>query len=311
MKPISFVLILVALTSCETLVSDIPASRLPKATSKLVVHSFISPQNDRINVAVTESVPLFSDTDTKEDVIKTAMVRISDGSNEIILPFDPNSQLYSIDQSRFPIVASKTYSLHVSDGNRDVRATCTVPRNAPVIKSYIIDTTTNSLFTRRDTSLTLKMTWQDIPNDTNYYRVRAVAEVEYDVPDPGVKGKRIRNRFDFSWDETSGRSEWQSDRNLDGSLFSSPTGKVFMPTFSPIQTQDTAPKPFYSKCRLVSVTMMVYNSDVNYFKYHRSLQQRIDTENPFTEPSVIYNNIEGGLGCFGAYNIGKLVYKPD
>jgi hypothetical protein len=57
--------------------------------------------------------------------------------------------------------------------------------------------------------------------------------------------------------------------------------------------------------------MMVYNADVNYFKYHRSLQQRLDTENPFTEPSIIYTNIKGGLGCFGAYNLGKLTYQPD
>lgn len=132
----------------------------------------------------------------------------------------------------------------------------------------------------QDTALILKMNWQDIPNDTNYYRVRAFAKIEYSTPDPGITEKRTQNDFDFSWDEESGRAEWQSDRNLDGSLFSSPTGKVFMPTLSPIQTPNGIPKPFYSKCRLIAVAMMVYNSDVNYFKYHRSLQQRLDTENP-------------------------------
>ena len=311
MRSISFVLILAVMVSCETVVDNIPEARLPKTSSKLVVHSFISPQNTRINVAVSETTPLFTNADQKQGVIKTAQVKISDGTHEVTLPFDDASQLYSIDQSKFPIVASKTYSLHVSDGTRKVTAYCRVPENIPVIKSYSLDTAIGSFFTREDTALVLKMNWQDIPKDTNYYRVRASAEIEYSTPDAGTTGKRIQNEFDFSWDEGSGHGEWQSDRNLDGSLFSSPTGKVFMPTFSPIQTPNGIPKPFYPNCRLISLTMMVYNSDVNYFKYHRSLQQRSDTENPFTEPSLIYNNIDGGLGCFGAYNIGKLVYTPD
>jgi hypothetical protein len=40
------------------------------------------------------------------------------------------------------------------------------------------------------------------------------------------------------------------------------------------------------------------------------MQQRIDMDNPFSEPTVVYTNIEGGLGCFGAYNLGKLPYQP-
>lgn len=56
--------------------------------------------------------------------------------------------------------------------------------------------------------------------------------------------------------------------------------------------------------------MEVYNTDEHYFKYHRSVQTRGDSDNPFVEPSLIYTNVEGGLGCFGAYNSGQLVYRP-
>jgi hypothetical protein len=300
-----------ALSSCETLVTDIPEARLSKTTSSLVVHSFISPQSPRINVVVSESIPLFSNSDEKEGIIKNALVKISDETNEVILPFDAKSGLYSIDQNKFKIVASKSYSLYVSDGTREVTAHCTVPGNTPIIKSYELDKVVSNPFWHQDTALTLKMSWHDIPADTNYYRVRAWAEIEYSVPDPTTKEKRVRNEFSFAWEETSGRSEWQSDHGLDGSLFSSPTGRVSMPSFPPVNSVDGDPKPFYAKCRLIVLTMMVYNADVNYFKYHRSLQQRLDTENPFTEPSIIYTNIKGGLGCFGAYNLGKLTYQPD
>jgi hypothetical protein len=57
--------------------------------------------------------------------------------------------------------------------------------------------------------------------------------------------------------------------------------------------------------------MELYNADEHYYRYHRSLTERHDYTNPFTEPYLIYSNIEGGLGCFGAYNLGKLSYQPD
>lgn len=307
-----FAATLIAFSSCETAITDLAESQLPKTNSKLVVHAYISPQNPNIEVSVTESVPLFPKSNATEAMIENALVRLSDGEHQVIIPFDAVKKLYSIDQSKFQVTASKTYSLYVSDGNREVTAQCVVPAGAPVIKSYKLDTmVTSNPFFSQDTAITLKLTWQDMNADTNYYRVVATADVEYDVPDPEKKTVRAHNDFDFIWDNMSGRKEWQSDIHLNGALFSSPLGKVVMPHFTSGQSANGTPKPFNSRSRLISVTMAVYNTDKNYFNYHRSLQERMDTENPFTEPSRIFGNIEGGLGCFGAYNIGKLVYKPD
>lgn len=302
---------LMLFVSCETLVTDIPESRLPKGTSKLVVHCFISPQNPRIDVVVSESSPIFTAASSKGEILTNAVVRISDGSSEVTIPFDESRQMYSISQDQFPIHPAKTYLLDVSDVARQVSAKCTVPKNTPVIKSYQIDTAVNNTVFHEDTALILKMSWQDIPADTNFYRVKAAAEVEYSVPDAKSMGTRTRNDFYFTWDQMSAWNEWQSDRNLDGSVFWSPTGKANMPSFPQMVSKDGTSSSFLTKCRLISVTMMVYNTDVHYYKYHKSLQQRMDTENPFTEPSLIYGNIEGGLGCFGAYNTGKLIYQPE
>jgi len=35
----------------------------------------------------------------------------------------------------------------------------------------------------------------------------------------------------------------------------------------------------------------------------------LPSDNPFVEPALIYTNLEGGLGCFGAYNAGSLLLK--
>ncbi|MHA4741636.1 DUF4249 domain-containing protein [Dyadobacter sp. MSC1_007] len=314
MKPLYIIfLITTGLTSCETPVTDIPESRLPKTTSKLVVQSFISPQAPRINVAVSESVPLFTESEATGDVISNALVKISDGTLEVTIPFDGTTRMYSIEQSKFPILASKTYTLYISDGQRNVKAKCTVPAEAPVIQSYFLDTLiASNPFSLRDTTITLKMNWRDIPAKANYYRVRAAMELEYSVPDPkNPKSgeQRIKNEFSFNWDEAGGRNEFQSDQNLDGSLFSSPLGKANMPNFVTGQGNNVQPI-FHSKSKILSVTMAVYNTDINYFKYHRSIESRQNTDDPFTEPSLIYTNIEDGLGCFGAYNLGKLTYHP-
>nr|WP_295927999.1 DUF4249 domain-containing protein [uncultured Dyadobacter sp.] len=305
-------MIVILMASCETLVTNIPEARLPKTDSKLVVHSFISPQNPWIDVSVSESSPLFSKSKATNSIIENTEVKISDGTKEVILPFDTKSQTYRVDQAKFKIEASKTYWLVVSDGTREVKASCTVPKNTPVIKSYVLDTiVTNNSFFGQDTVITLKMDWQDIPADTNYYKVWAMAEVEYSIPDPQTKEKRTRDGFNFTWDDMNGHSELQSDRNMDGSLFSSPRGKVTMPNFNPPQPGAPAAVPFYPRSRIIFVTMLLYNTDIHYFKYHQSLQSQIGTDNPFTEPAMIYGNIQGGLGCFAAYNTGKLIYQPD
>ncbi|MBO9614082.1 MAG: DUF4249 domain-containing protein [Dyadobacter sp.] len=302
------------LAACESLVTDVDKGDLPQVDSKLVVQCFISPQATRINVVVTESVPLFAEPGLKGGVIPNAVVKLSDGTREAVIPFDTANQLYSADKSALTILPGKTYFLSVVNGIRSVNATCTVPAIAVVPTTYKIDTSYSGSLSARDTSLTVKYNWNDIAAQTNYYRVRASLDLEYSIPEElsgsgEFKEKRIRNRFNFNWDDTIGRNDFRNDVNLDGAEFSSPIGRVNLPdplNYSANGTIYTS----YPKAKIISITMEVYNADEHYFKYHRSVQTRGDSDNPFVEPSLIYTNIEGGLGCFGAYNSGQLVYRP-
>lgn len=305
---------LLCLMACESLVTDVDQSNLPQVASKLVVQCFISPQATRTNVIVTESIPLFAEPELKGGVIPNALVKLSDGEREVTIPFDTISQLYSIDKASFGIVPNKTYYLTVTDGKRSVSATCKVPGNVIVPAQYEIDTSYSGSFSARDTSLTLKMTWHDIAQEANYYRVRASIDLEYSIPDgtspANYREKRVRNRYNFNWDDTIGRNDFKSDVNLDGTTFTSPIGRVNLPDVSSYNFGNGNVFIVYPKNKIVSVTMEVYNTDEHYYKYHRSLQTRGDSDNPFVEPSLIYTNIEGGLGCFAAYNAGQLVYHP-
>ena len=315
MKPLHLIILffLITIFGCDSLVNNVSPENLPDIQSKLVVQSFISPQSSQILVSVTESVPLFGESTATSDPIKNAVVKISDGTNEVTIPYESTSNLYSIAKENFAVVAGKTYTLTVSDGKRSVNATCKVPVKQTAAKSYVIDTVyTNNGFDI-DTTITVKMTWQDIPVDTNYYRVKAYLDLEYNVSEgtsaTTFKEKRITGRFNFRWDNTIGRNDYQSDANLDGTIFSSAIGRTTLPKTQVYDYGFGNRFTVYPNSKILAITFEVENTDAAYFKYHRSLELS-GNENPFTEPTLIYNNINGGLGCFAAFNTGSLVYKP-
>ena len=315
MKLPSFLLILFLLgvSACESLVTEVGPESLPDTESKLVVQSFISPQASRIVVVVTESAPLFGESSGNLHIVKNAIVKISDGSREATIRYDSTGSSYSIDRTRFNIVAGKTYQLSVTDGTRSVRATCIVPLKTVNVKNYVIDTVYSENAFNPDTTITVKMTWDDIVGEPNFYRLRSNLELEYTVIEgdspENFKERRVRNRFNVDWDRSIGRNDFRSDVNLDGTAFSSPIGRYTLPTPMTYQHKDGTIHTVYPKSKIISLTFEVDNTDETYYKYHRSLQLR-NTDNPFSEPALIYSNIVDGLGCFAAYNAGFLTYKP-
>jgi hypothetical protein len=311
--PFFLLILLLAVSACESLVTEVSPDKLPDTESKLVVQSFIAPQTSRIIVVVSESVPLFGESTGTLKVVANATVKISDGSREVTMRYDSTGSSYSVDRTRFNIVAGKTYHLTVSDATRSTKATCTVPLNTVNIKSYVIDTVYSENALNPDTTITVKMTWDDIAGEANFYRLRSFLELEYSVVDgdspENFKERRIRNRFNVDWDRSIGRNDYQSDINLDGTVFSSPIGRFTLPSAMTYQLPGGETYTVYPKSKIISLTLEVDNTEESYFKYHRSLQLR-NTENPFSEPALIYTNITGGLGCFASYNAAIVTYKP-
>jgi len=306
---LSFFFLVFLFSGCESLVTEVSPDKLPDTESKLVVQAFISPQTAYTTVIVTESAPLFGTSSPSGNIITNAVVKISDGSKQVTLQFDSAGASYVIDRARFPVTAGKTYNLSVSDGKRSVQAVCIVPEKRIVAKSYVIDT----VHSGTDTSLTVKMSWQDIPGEANYYRLRAYLDLEYTVGEgdgPEIfRERRVRNRFNVDWDRTIGRNDYQSDANLDGAVLTSPSGTFELPKTTTYDFGTGKRYIVHPRNKIVSITFEIYNTDKAYFEYHRSLQLR-NTENPFSEPALIFNNINGGLGCFSAYHIGTRVYRP-
>ena len=57
-----------------------------------------------------------------------------------------------------------------------------------------------------------------------------------------------------------------------------------------------------------TIEFMLLSCEKSYYDHHRSVQN-FDNNNPFAEPSLISSNINGGLGCFAAYNRSSIVLK--
>lgn len=311
-KCLAIIFSLTVLWGCETLVSDLDEDELPRIESKLAVECYISPQSEEIVVRVTASQPLFGPSTYEFMSINNAKVILSGADAEIRIPYDESTQTYRISADKFNIEAGKQYSLLVDDGKRLVRSTCTVPAKKVTIKNYSIDTIVGHSY-REDTSARVKISWDDIKGESNYYSIRgySLTSVTYPgyIPETGVSGPvRSNNKAFLNID----RNYLVNDVNLDGITFNAPVFYIQLPnkfSFSYVNEDgklDTA----YSDPVFKEVYFEVLNLDINYYKFHKSLDDNGNNDNPFVEPTLVYSNIEGGLGCFGAYNVGSISIKP-
>jgi hypothetical protein len=275
----------VLLLACEKEVTSI---KLPAASSQLVIHSFISPQDTLLNVYVTESRPVTGDrVGSVSTPVVDAAVILSDGERTIRMPLTSiftgsRGDVYRVRAEAFPVVAGRTYFLEVStpDGRR-ATAQCTVPE-ARATPEVLLDSAVRNDYGREFMQYTGKIRWQDYPGETNFYRV--AGEMVSIFMNSSAPDQSVERRLGVNW-EGNPNATFFSDSRLDGASFSSPAATFPAPTF------------------MKSATLFLYllTTDQAYFEYHRTLWAG-ENDNPFSEPVLIYSNIEGGQGIFSAFN---------
>jgi len=293
------------------MISDLGEDKLPKIESKLVVECYISPQSNEIKVMVTEPQRLFGPANFDPIYIKNASVIISGETGQITIPYKDSLSYYVIKASEFKIEAGKKYSLMVSEGKRTVRASCMVPDSAAVVKNYTIQPMTEPRYPG-DSSVNVKMSWEDIKGEPNYYALRGYTEIEQkDLTFNSIEGdvkitnQRTKRVFNSNYEDFL-----YTDTNIDGVTFNSPVYNVslykhninYIDKDGKKQTMSTDPI-------LKEVYFEILNMDENYYKFCKTIKDNGNSDNPFVEPALVYTNIIGGLGCFGAYNVGSLLIK--
>jgi hypothetical protein len=305
---------------CENLVNDLDEDELPRVESKLTLSCYISPQLPLIDVKVTESQPLLGPAQYEARVIGDANVVLSSESGQVRIPFNDSLGIYRIDSSAFKIRPGQTYTLLVNDAKRSVKATCTVPAKIP---SSRLDVTILPAGFNSDSLLSIHTSWVDITGEKNYYSVTGVITQKLRSPtwnfetgevniDPKT-GEIILQEQTYVSLTLSGPSNDNlfTDTNLDGATFRGPELMWYFqkPQVQVYRDKNGVAHSYSDEARIDEIRMYVMNMDEHYYKFLRSVVGASDN-NPFVEPTPIYTNVEGGLGCFGAFNAAIVRHTP-
>jgi hypothetical protein len=244
---------------------DVPAEK-----PKLVVYSYLTAGDDTIRLSVQYSNPIYTVTNYYAEYyppVTDATVKISDGSTTINLVYDAFQKKYI--SAEMQVMAGKTYSLEITTPrNERVTSSCTVPASeVPVVEITSVENDPIYIYNK-----IINFRLRDIPGKGHYYRVLIAQIFSYpefpEFPD-----------YVYHVPLETGE-EYFSDANKDGEYF------IFKTV--PLGLGEDEYLTFYT-----SIT------DENYFNFHKSVLG-FQSDNPFSEPTPVYSNIEGGLGVFAA-----------
>lgn len=260
-----FLLLSTIITACESELSsiDIPDE------NKLVVESYISPQDTILSVRVGNTNPVIGKVSKEFKVMSNASVKMGNGSKTVNLLYEKDGY-YRISAKQLAILKGQKYTLQVStpDG-RVVTSECTIPLTTVDAQKVIIDVQNLTTDTRF-----MSVKWNDIPNEQNYYALTGTYETLR-------KGCNSNTPFYFR------------DKNRDGEQFSYNFNTDIV---------CGSGNPNY----IIIITNYDLNG---YQYFSSVTEQNSVNGVPFTEPVQIFTNIKGGYGVFSGYNQLRTVVK--
>lgn len=268
--------LLIASSACRETVISTADINIPV---KLVVGCFINPHDDTLYATITLSKPLYKPNNSpfEFDIVNNATVQISNGSNTANFVFNSDLQKYQLAASDITITPGSSYTLTVStpDGKR-VTASTVVP--AAQNFNFSLAITPETSVDEFDRRALLDARWQGVPGPDRYYRF--------------IYGIKTSNEFfiDEYWpnsDSWNG-TQFYSDAQQENRLYRF-RETIYLGWLGEPGNETTT-----------SVTGLLQELDVHSFRYFSSLAAQLTTGGGFSEPVVVYSNVEGGLGCFGS-----------
>ncbi|MBA3706014.1 MAG: DUF4249 domain-containing protein [Bacteroidetes bacterium] len=259
--------------------------KLPETKPLPVMYSYICPTDSVIRLKLMSSSPLFSSNEI--DVLAAVsdgdvkISSIAQGTAQLI--FNQNTGYYELKTNSYPIVPGQVYKMTVTTINGDVATAETqVPFTAVPINMVTVETIPEN----SQTSDRIKAFFTGEANSVNYYRIAASHCFVYTgQTDTIVNDTQI--------------NELYSDLNHDGED-SSLTGRFY-------QKNDSA--AYYST---EYYDVFLYNCSESYYNFNKSLKNYSGVGISFpppAEPTLMYSNVKGGFGCFGAYMKMTFRYK--
>lgn len=279
-RSLQYILLLLLLLTgagCEKYVNYVNS---PEFVQKLVVTSFISPSDTVSRIFVSSNQPLYTISEKLEDP-GDIMGTISDGTTEIEL--DTTSFGLSFSHHKMAVVSGKTYTLKISSSkglNAEAKATVPLERDI-LIKVDTLSQDRNEYVLGVELGINVELT--DYPGEKNYYNVVGKFSGYNSEAESGGGFSFPRYWFEYIDDiDASGDNRIRLDSWITQSL----------------NNYDSA-----------FITIYLMNTEKSYYLYHKSLYQYDHGDNPFSEASPVFSNIDGGLGIFTSYTTDSLVFR--
>lgn len=274
-KYILLILISITIFSCEKTVDNI---EIPNGEAKLVCQAFINADSAISKLYLSWSNPIFGENRYQFDTEKNATVKISRGSDVAVLPYvnDPGMMdgYYVLNQSVMDIQAGDHLELKIKTQAGDsISSFCDVPQAADYTLTYTgLDSIKESF---------------NIGYYRYYYNFKVVTQSKDVYLHLGVNG--------LYFDGTNQYEESLYDNSENNGLYYIKANQQKVISFETWKPQNE---------------LLVYEAqtDASYYLYHKSVMS-FEGENPFSEPVIIYSNIDNGLGVFCSYLQNVTHYK--
>ena len=273
--------ILISIASCTT---DATNVEVPNTAPKISVSCFISDDIDTISADIYWSDPVFTNS-SRPEFPSDMDVRISNGSTEAVLSYNLNNGRYEIPVTQFPLVAGQTYSLVVkaSDGTT-VNASTYIPTVPPVVTNSSATITLQSQdgFEGGNYLLTFKNTLANASEAFEYYRLSHY-----------IRFQDVVNGYDYSG--FYGSTYINEDALNNNALYSEFNVQYY--DFALDQNQ-------------ITCVTYIMNCTEEYYRFHQTLENQSPGD-PFSEPTLVYSNVENGLGVFAGYKKVRVEVSPQ
>lgn len=277
-----YILIITALALMFTLQScekeaDI---EVPKVDPELVLSCFISPDDETLKATIRVSDPVFGANNGIDPYmpLEGATVTLRHGSDAgLNMSYDMTNGTYTLPASAFPIQLGETYHIVVSHPDyKTITASTTIPASTPQIDEFtLLDTDTVESNFESYVDYSVRARWRLTSGIADYYILMFENEFQYDDGSGIVYTQR-----EFLGSEFFQNADRESSFNRSYQL----------------QGTNSFPQPGLTS----EVVLTVVNASEEYYRFHKSIQN-ISYGDPFSEPTLIYDNVENGLGIFAGY----------
>jgi hypothetical protein len=282
-------LIIAFFSSCKKDASNVD---MPEFIQKININAFISPDLPENVIFVSSTKPRFGELKGIERIGNLSLNFYEDSK---LIPLDTIREIkenvgYYFHIRNFKFKEDHTYHLKViSDLGLEAEASCKVPlkRDFKIKVDTILRNTLDEYGIKMST-LVIKTSITDFPDETNYYRLL------------------------YSYDSYLNGNPVRLDLHLDlGDLMKNDIGAEGKEIF--LRSLELDPQfinsPYWTKSDSALLKIYLLSTDKPYYNFHTSLRNYSMGDTPFTEPSFLYSNVQGGVGIFASYVVDSLIYR--